>query len=213
MSDAPAPRPKRTLLRRVRLPRLSGKVSAFWLVCCFALTAALIPMALHLPRWVEFEIVLAAWWVIWLIVLTWLLYTRQRVTDDHTLREPRNWLSGMGEVNPLANYPSGNPYYWGSFDVVEAEGCLYILGFLLALVALFFVAWFVVEVAVPLVLFVMYFVTRGMLAAVINDRHHCTGRLARSFGWAMLWATAYTAPLALVVWTVHYFHQRPLMGG
>ena len=56
-ADIPVQRP--SLAKRVRLPRLSGKASAAWLVVCFGLTAVLIPMVLRLPRWVEFEIVLA----------------------------------------------------------------------------------------------------------------------------------------------------------
>ena len=56
-ADLPARRA--SLAKRVRLPRLSGKASAAWLFVCFGLTAALIPMVLRLPRWVEFEIVLA----------------------------------------------------------------------------------------------------------------------------------------------------------
>src|SRR5262249_10174101 len=105
LGDTPLPvgAPARpSLARRLRLPRLSGKVSAAWLVCCFALTAVLIPMALRLPRWVEFEIVLAAWWAIWLAVLAGLLYTGRRVTDDHRLGEPRNWFSS-GKARRLAD--------------------------------------------------------------------------------------------------------------
>src|SRR5690242_14129916 len=80
-------------VRRTRLLRRSGKASAAWLVICFGLTAVLIPMALHLPRWVEFEIVLGAWWAVWLAVLTWLLFTGKRVTDDHQLGSPKSWAS------------------------------------------------------------------------------------------------------------------------
>jgi hypothetical protein len=55
----PAQRP--SLAKRVRLARLSGKASAVWLVVCFGLTAVLVPMALRLPLWLDFEIVLAVW--------------------------------------------------------------------------------------------------------------------------------------------------------
>ena len=62
--DEPVQRP--SLAKRLRLPRLSGKASAAWLIVCFGLTALLIPMVLRLPRWVEFELVLALWWAVWL---------------------------------------------------------------------------------------------------------------------------------------------------
>jgi hypothetical protein len=45
---------------------------------------------------------------------------------------------------------------------------------------------------------------RNMLAAVINDRHRCHGNLGRALAWGLLWATVYTAPLAGLVWFVHY---------
>jgi len=67
-------------------------------------------------------------------------------------------------------------------------------------------------VAIPLVLFLLYLVPRGMLSHVINDRHHCKGRLAKSLGWALLWATLYTAPLVGVVWYVHFLSAREMPG-
>ena len=66
--------------------------------------------------------------------------------------------------------------------------------------------WVMLEVAIPLVVFLLYFVTRGMLATVINDRHHCRGRSGRALAFAALWATLYTAPLAGVVALVHVAH-------
>ena len=44
-AELPVRRP--SLAKRVRLPRLSGKASAAWLVVCFVLTAVLIPIALR----------------------------------------------------------------------------------------------------------------------------------------------------------------------
>jgi len=57
--ETPAKQP--WVSKHVRLPRLSGKASAAWLVICFLLTAVLIPMALNLPQWIKFEMVLGAW--------------------------------------------------------------------------------------------------------------------------------------------------------
>ncbi len=201
-SDDPLPpRPRESITKRLRLPRLSGKASAFWLVCCFGLTAILVPAVLRLPLWIDVEIVLAAWWVGWLGVLTCLLYLGHRVTDDHTLHQPRNWFSGASAA--VTNDRSGcaDALFWGSLSI-DGEGCAIILG-LIAAVGLI---WFLVEVGVPVVLFLLYFVARGMLAQAVNDRHHCRGDLPRAFGWAFVWATVYTAPLAGVVWLVHHVH-------
>jgi hypothetical protein len=197
------------------LPRLSGKASAAWLVVCFGLTAVLIPTVLRLPRWVGFEVVLAVWWAIWLAVLTRLLYTGQRVADDHQMREPRSWFSSNKpkeeeqKKDPDRAWQDG--FFWGSVSrggEPVAVGCLIVVGFVL-LVGL---VWFLIEVAIPLVLFVLYFVTRGMLARVVNDRHRCRGRLGRALTWGLVWATVYTAPLAAAVWFVHYVHQKSQIG-
>jgi hypothetical protein len=197
--------PDRSLANRLRLPRLSGKASAAWLVVCFALTAVLIPMALRLPVWIAFEIVVAAWWAIWLVVLSGLLYRGQRISDDHQLGEPRNWFAG--DSNRPARSDSDRSwwdgFFWGSFWG-DGEGLLIILG-LIVLVGLI---WFLFEVAIPVLLFLLYFITRGMLAHVVNDRHHCRGRLGRALAWGFLWATAYTVPLAAGVWLVHYVHRN-----
>jgi hypothetical protein len=204
-----------SLVKRVHLPRLSGKASAAWLVICFGLTAALIPMVLRLPRWVDFEIVLALWWAIWLAMLTRLLYTGQRVTDDHQMREPRIWFSSdkpkQKEQKKDADGGWWDGFSWG-LVVGDGEamvyGCLIVIG----LIILAGLAWFLIEVAIPLVLFLLYFVTRGMLAQVVNDRHRCRGRLGRALAWGFLWATLYTAPVAAAVWFVHYVHQQSQIG-
>ncbi len=62
-------------------------------------------------------------------------------------------------------------------------------------------------------LFLLYFVSRGMLARVVNDRRHCRGSVGRSVLWGLAWATVYTLPLAAAVWFVHFVHQRGRPGG
>ena len=82
MSDSPTPEtPPSRLGRILRLPRLSGKASAACLVAFFLATGLLIPGVVRLPLWIDFEIVLAIWWLGWLVVLAVLLYRGQRVTD------------------------------------------------------------------------------------------------------------------------------------
>src|SRR5262245_23307449 len=41
---------------RRRPPRVSGKFAAAWLAVGFVLSAVLVPMALHLPLWIDAEI-------------------------------------------------------------------------------------------------------------------------------------------------------------
>ncbi len=203
--------------------RLSGKWAAFGLVMAFLGTAILIPAVLKLPSWIDYEIVLLAWWGIWLAVLTTLLYHGKRVADDHQLPPPRSWLNWAkqtpaateaGKKKPPAANPGTSSAGWGgwggNWGSGDAEGCLYLLGAIVALAVFLVALWFLIEVAIPLVLFLLYMVVRGMLSQVINDRHHCKGRLVRSFGWALVWATLYTMPLGGVVYYVHYLlAQQP----
>jgi hypothetical protein len=198
----------------LRLPRLSGKASAACLVIFFLTTGLLIPRVVRLPLWIDFEIVLAIWWLGWLIVLSVLLYRGQRVTDDHQLGQPRNWLNVLKgkPADPLDIRKKESSSWWYALQWAtpfDGEGCLVLLGVLIALVVGFFAIWFLIEVAIPLVLFLLYVSARGMLAAVINDRHRCPGRLGRSLAWALVWATAYTAPLAGLVWIVHSLTVPP----
>jgi hypothetical protein len=194
--------------------RLSGKWAAFGLVLAFLITAILIPAVLKLPPWIDFEIVLAVWWAIWLGVLTTLLYHGKRVADDHQLPPPRSWLNWARKKEPTSterNTSSGGwgGWGWGGGDLGgDAEGCMYLLGAIVAIAVFLIALWFLIEVAIPLVLFLLYLVARGMLSHVINDRRHCKGRFVRSFGWALVWATLYTVPLAGVVWYVHYLLAR-----
>jgi hypothetical protein len=189
---------------RARLRRVSGRLAAAWLVVCLLLTAVLIPMALHLPRWVEFEIVLAVWWAVWFAALTAFLYRGLRVTDDHTLGQPNNWFSGWfsSRKEPSGGWWDG--FFWGWFIGDE------VIFLAIAAVVLLGGIWLLFEIAIPVLIFLLYFVARGMLAGVANDRHHCRGRLGRSVVWGFVWATAYTAPLAAAVWLIHFVHQgRP----
>ena len=194
--------------------RISGKAAATGLVVAFLLTGVLIPAVVQLPTWIDFEIVLGLWWAIWWVVLTIMLYQRQRVTHDHELPAPRSWLDWFrspkqsataGKSKPApAKQGGGGGYWYVDFGGADAEGCAWVVGAIVAAIALFFLLWFLIEVAIPLVLFLLYLVTRGMLSHVVNDRHHCHGRLGRSLSWALVWATVYTTPLAFVVWCVHY---------
>ena len=65
--------------------------------------------------------------------------------------------------------------------------------------------WFLIEVAIPAVAFLLYFIVRGMLARVANDDHGCQGRLPRALTWGCVWAGLYMAPLAFLVWLGHVF--------
>ena len=130
--------------------------------------------ALHLPHWVEAELVLSLWWAGWAAVLTTLLYRGFRLSDDHVLAAPRfDWpsrrkTSEASGCDPVGCIDLGG---WG-----EA-----LLGALL-LVVTFAASWLVVELVVPALFFLSYLLVRGALARVTNDDHACAGRFPIASG-------------------------------
>src|ERR1051325_8725191 len=103
LEPSPPPEP------RFRLARLSGKTTAAWLVLIFLLTGLLIPFTVKLDPWLDAEIVLGIWWLIWMIVLARLLYVGQRIADDHQLGAPRNWLPPPPPPPPPTPPPTTPP--------------------------------------------------------------------------------------------------------
>ena len=198
---------RRRIASVVKLPMLSGKVSAAVLIGCFLMTAALIPIVLRKDPWIDGEIVVGLWWLVWIIALSICLYHGHKVSDDHELKSPRSWglknlLSGWGwDVGDAAWIDLG-----GSGSEACAIGCLIIA----ALPLLILLIWVLVEVAIPGILFIAYILVRGQLAHVANDKHSCQGSVLRSILWGTLWATVFTAPLAGLVCFVHFVvSQRP----
>jgi hypothetical protein len=187
----------------MRLPIVSGKATAAVVIVCLVLTALItVPLAgyFRMPPWIRFEIVLGVWWVIWVIALARLLHLGHRLSDDHAMAEPRDWFSG------LFGRGSGNGGSWSGPDVFvvgDFEGCAYVLAFLVAVLVAIIGFWFLVEIAIPAIAFILYFLVRGMLARVANDDHGCQGKLGRALAWGGLWATLYIAPLAFLVWLGH----------
>lgn len=206
MTDAPppTPRPRKRITRALALPLVSGKSGALVLVGAFAVSALAIPLAARLPVWVEFEIVLAVWWVAWAATLAHLLYHGRRVSDDYAWRGPGSWFGGQGTVAGEVAGEAGT----GAADAAVAagceEGCLIVGAFFLLLGA----AWVLLEIAIPAVAFLAYVLVRGMLARIANDKHDCKGHADRALLWAAAWSTVYVVPLAAAVWGVHEWMRR-----
>lgn len=195
MSDAPSPPdpPQRPgLSKRLGIPHVSGTWTVILLLFCFVLTTGLVLLVFRkLPEWVEFEIVVGTWWLLWALVLTKLLYMGEQIADDYKHRQPRSWF----DTKNLDGCSSG-----GS----DAEGCVVVLGLIVAL----FLVWILIEFAVPIIFFMLYFLVRGMLVRVVNDKPQCQGNIGLSAFRGIFWATIYTAPLALTIYVVHFLHQR-----
>lgn len=71
-------------IRRRLAPPVSGAMAVFVVGCALVATAASVPALLHLPRWIEIELVLAAWWLVWTVALSLLLHRGWRVAGDRS---------------------------------------------------------------------------------------------------------------------------------
>ena len=206
--------PISTRLRRAGLAPVSGKTSVVVLGFCFLLAAILvIPLAQRLQPWIEAEVVLGTWWLVWIGALAYLLHRGHKISDDHTLGAPRSWLSKTKEGDGWSDMPGCflDAFDLGSFAEVGAggEACLLGLLILIAIPLLLVAAWFMVEIAIPAIAFGVYLLLRGMLARVANDRHGCEGNWPRAVLWAGVWATLYIIPQALLVLLVHLIARTP----
>jgi hypothetical protein len=181
--------------------RVSGKWSAVCLAVCFAISAVLVPAAAHLPHWVDFELVLGVWWCVWWIALSWILVNGHWVEDDAALPHKGRHLDDPIDLGCAAFLVDET--LWGSCC---CESLGWIGAVLLALVGVFVL----VELVFPAIAFMLYILVRGMLARVANDNRTCEGKPYLAALWGSIWATTYTAPLAVIVWAVHALSRHVL---
>ena len=186
---------------------VASPVSGFWtsvvLIVTMSAVLVAVPRALRLPRWIEAESVVFAWWLLWSATLTTLLYRGWRLAHDHVLAPPRAPWSEDAQPRDRSG-PAANTAC-SVFDVFtcgEAGFAVALLGAILALV------WLVVELIVPALFFVAYLLTRTSLARVANDQHQCERHLGRALGWGMFWASAYAVPLAMAIAIAHHLLRR-----
>jgi hypothetical protein len=187
-------------------PRVSGRTTALVLLACLAAAAVLLPASVHLPRWVEVELVLAVWWAIVAGALTALLYRGFRLRDDVVYFTPWNRplaVKGDAPVDPAAKTGCGSWADGLSGCNGDGEGLIAVVALAVILGVALGAAWVLVELALPLVFFLMYWLFMRAIGRVANDRHGCDGSLARALGWGLGWATVYVAPVALATWALH----------
>jgi hypothetical protein len=190
--------PYRGRLRRVArvvAPPVSGSMAALVAAMLFALVAGVVPTVLFLPVWVEWEIVVVGWWLVWGSAFTVLLYRGWRIAKDMSeLRKGDSSDSTFGWGN-LADI--------GDSGCTDPEGCLVTLAGLLLLVVAVALAWVLIELVVPVLFAGAYWFIIRALTHVANDGHDCQGKLAKSMLWGGLWALLYTLPVAGLIWIGH----------
>ena len=186
-------------------PKVSRKPIVLIVALCFLLSGVLIPVSLHLNRWVEVELVLAVWWLVWIVVMSWLLYEGHAVDDD--IHVP--WTKGR-LAKTSAGEAGGCVADAGcSHGCFPMDGCgevgVAIVGIFLLIVGVIFL----IELIFPAIALLLLASIGGMFARAVNDTRGCEGRVGLSFFWAFAWATLYIGPVAaIVIWVSNYLAHR-----
>jgi len=164
------------------------------LLAACLITAVLLPIELDLPHWVEAEAVLAAWWVVWVLILADVLFRGRRLGQ---LRQRLSTDDGEGDViDDALSFASAD---WAS----AAEGGVVglIAGLLLALLLTFALGPLIA--IIPALIGGVYFLIVRLIAQAVRARRRTRRHPLRSLAVAVQWATIYTAPLAVAVWAFH----------
>lgn len=175
------------------ITKASAKRLTIGILAALAFTATAVPFAVHLPRWIEAELVVGVWWLLLGSVLAAVAYRGSKVEDDHR--------SSPGSAVDLSGASSLAKASWGLDAAPDIEGCLVAIVVMAVVAIALFGAWLVVELVAPAVFIVAY---RGVVRALAKAQAANTrGNAVRSAISGMGWAAVGTAPLAAVVVLVH----------
>ncbi|MCC6897747.1 MAG: hypothetical protein IT377_02170 [Polyangiaceae bacterium] len=195
-----AAHPYRTRIARVarRIVPLSGRSTALVMTAALVVSAVVLPLGLRLPHWIEAELVLGVWWLGIGTLLTTLLFTGRRLAADHRFELHAPSLGGNAG-KPGAKSGWSDHGGCGNAGCVDAGGCgeAALIVVVLAVAAL--AAWLVVEIVLPVVVFVVYYFAIKAIGRVARDRHDCEKNLGRSLGWGFFWASVYLVPVAALI--------------
>lgn len=192
----------------VSVKQVLSPISATWTVvailACSVLTATSLPLLCAMPRWIEIEIVLGTWWMVWAVVLGVLAHRGQPLDRDFALgSEPKPANLARARVAAPVAEPKKSRWSW--LDVLgcasDGEGLvLFVVG--AAIIGLAIVAsTIVVDFAAPLLFLVAFTGVQIALRRSLAAKHR--GQKLRSAAHGVAWATCYVAPLAAVVGLVH----------
>jgi hypothetical protein len=186
---------------RALVPPVSGSWATLLALAALALPALVVPSLLSLPRWLEVELVLGLWWVVSALGLGHVLFHGTVAADDGDRLEP----TGLVSAPKITFGPVGVTAARG--PAVGQGRAILFLG-VLAIGLLFLFAWLLAELLFPALFLGAYAVLATATRAATRDRHDCRGHFARSLLWGAIWATIYTAPLAVVVGLVQLVITR-----
>jgi uncharacterized membrane protein HdeD (DUF308 family) len=179
-------------------PPISGAAAALVVLLVLALSAGAIPAVLRLSPFVEWELTIGAWWLVWSATFGTLLYRGWRVArDTHALGTI--WRQGKGWRVEMPSLEGCNP----GDGCSDPQGCVVAIGVVLVAGLALLFAWLMVELVLPVIFVGAYWLVVRGLMRVANDHHGCEGDAFKSVAWGAIWALLYTAPLAALVWLGH----------
>ncbi|MBS2011941.1 MAG: hypothetical protein JST00_03570 [Deltaproteobacteria bacterium] len=188
--------------RRAVHPPVSATATVIVVLACCAFTALAVPALLHLPRWIEIEVVLAAWWAVWATVLGVLAYRGRPLDRDYSLTAP---TASPDPASAAAPVTLERPARWRWLDglsaISDGEGILLVLIGVVVFVVTVVATTLVVDVALPLLFVTAFTGVQMALSRSLAASHR--GRLLQSALHGALWATLYMAPLAAATGVVH----------
>jgi len=188
---------------RITSPRTSTRATVVLVLACLAFTATALPFAVHLPRWVEAEMVLVAWWLTWAVVLSVLAYRGRPLDETHRLELRGPFASRAPVVVPPAAPRRSRWCGWLDLASFDGEGLFFfMLAAALVVGVALLAAWLVVELAAPAVFFLAYLGIARALRKALAGSHR--GDVVRSGLHGAAWATAYVAPFAVVIAIMHF---------
>lgn len=151
-------------------PVASGLRYSITLAVLFGSSAAAVWYMVPQAWWVRCELALAAWWLIWFVTLCVLLSSGRKIVDDYRDRAPRDT-----PVDEYSGYNSGYGYYNPR-------------------------AKYMVEMAILMIFTVVaYGILLGLLTCATERSRGAAWSGLVAAGWALVWATAYVAPAAIVI--------------
>jgi hypothetical protein len=167
----------------------------------FVASAIVVPLVFHRALWLEAEAVIAAWFVIWAVSLTWLGYSGRRVKRDwgpyRSLWDRLGFRTGSSRSGGSWGDIGGG---WGD---IGGEGCGSAILVMIVVGLILLVLYFTIGWVVPFVAVVLYTLVRAMLNRVGERAGETRGKLPLALARGIFWAAVYTGPLALGVWAIH----------
>lgn len=182
------------------VPPISSAATVIVILACCAFTALALPALFSMPRWLEIEVVLGAWWLVWAVVLGVLAHRGRPLDRDYS-------LSSESPANPdrAPAPPREPPSRWSWLDVLGAvsdlEGIvIFVVGAIVITLAIA-ATTIVVDFAAPVLFLVAFTGVQAAMRRSLVAKHE--GQALRSAFHGAAWATLYVAPLAVVIGLTH----------